>query len=115
VSDAVYRKYPLQKGTNMAVRAGVALPGPFFISFPTGGPIIGSVGVMLLPMALLYWFMKVTLWFMVAMALVLARAAVVAFLITTRYVIPWIHTTARPWTRRTIGAVRYYTRKALAS
>ncbi len=45
----------------MAIRAGVGLPGPFFLTFPAG---MGILALFLLP-AFLMWYMLVFMYYMV--------------------------------------------------
>ncbi len=45
----------------MAIRAGVGLPGPFFFTFPVGGPILGIFALMVLPV----WFMLKLMFYMI--------------------------------------------------
>lgn len=43
----------------MSIRAGVSLPGPFFLILPVGGPILGLLGLLILPMLFMVWLMVV--------------------------------------------------------
>lgn len=66
---------PNQKGANiMAIRAGVGLPGPFFITFPIGGPIIGLIAIMVLPMIWMFQLMFYMCWGMGWLAWQLIKA-----------------------------------------
>ena len=74
----------------MAIRAGVGLPGPFFLTFPIGGPIIGLFALMLAPVWLMFIMCKWLIKGMVWLAIVAGPPIGAAIAYTVREVAGWI-------------------------